>query len=440
MRYLVILDAGHGLDTPGKRTPLFKDGTFMRENEFNRSVVRKIDYLLESNDNIDVIFTSSEKRDVSLDDRVQRANNIYNAYKDNYENIVLVSVHSNAFGDGMTFNSSNGTSTHYYIANTKDMDFAQVIHTNLINTTNPSSDRGIIGSDFQILREVKMCAVLCENLFMTNLEDAGILLTDEFREKTAKGIVNGILEYFNINKKAADFKIIVDYSVTVKGTYQLHGDVKDFGVKLVNQKNRTIKEPFSTNGTFFWWEDKARTKPYPTSILVQNGNIIQNVANHYYSFKCPQSVFIVYKNSKVEMRKIYFATELDYKNIQIAIGGVGLIDNTNPNFKYDPSSEGFKKGIDLQTGKQVDYTDVLRKNSKTVVGYNLKENKIYLMCRQNIAHKNLLTYDLIKLVKDCGYDISLSIDGGGSSFMNNETEMVVFGDNRVINNIIGFGL
>jgi hypothetical protein len=140
------------------------------------------------------------------------------------------------------------------------------------------------------------------------------------------------------------------------------------------------------------------------------------------------------------MKKIKFAEELDYKNIKAAIGGVGLKDDTNPDFRYDPSSEGFKKGYSLQTGEYVDYTDVLRKTNKTVIGYNKSEDKIYMMVRNNIAHKSILGYDLLKLVNDCGYEIAISVDGGGSTFMRNGEGTVLEGDGRKINNIIGFGL
>ena len=36
----------------------------------------------------------------------------------------------------------------------------------------------------------------------------------------------------------------VKYSKTTNGTYQLCGDVKDLNVKIVNQKNQTIEEPY----------------------------------------------------------------------------------------------------------------------------------------------------------------------------------------------------
>ena len=87
-----------------------------------------------------------------------------------------------------------------------------------------------------------------------------------------------------------------------------------------------------------------------------------------------------------------------------------------------------------------DQSGVTRKANKTVIGYNIKENKIYLMVRPNIYHKHSFLYDLLGLVKDCEYDIALSLDGGGSTFLNNADEMVVLGDNRRINNIIGFNL
>jgi hypothetical protein len=310
-----------------------------------------------------------------------------------------------------------------------------VIQRNLINKIG-LKDRGVLEGDFQIIRESKMTACLCECAFMDNLTEAKLLLTDEFRQSCAEGIVNGLKEYFGMNDKMVE----VEYSVTENGTYQLKGNVEDFGVKVVNQKNQTIEEPYCVNGTFFWWEDIARTKTYPTSILIKNGIILQNMANHYDAFGTPQSVFIVYNDGKVEMKKVIQAADLDFNNIKVAIGGVGLRDITNPDFVYNPASEGFKKGVNKLTVQTVDYSDVLRKTNKTVVGYNKTENKIYLMCRENIPHKSIYAYDLLHLVADCGYDIALSVDGGGSSFMNNGDKMVLLGDNRIINNIFGFGL
>lgn len=420
----------------------------MKENEFNRSVVRKIDFMLEQYNVIDTYFTVTEKRDIdkdtkTLDERVRRANDIYNRYKHKYDKIILISVHANALTG--EWGTQNGTSTHYYPTNEVDKVFAEIINKNLIAKIG-LKNRGNIGSDFQILREPLMTACLCECAFMDNLTEAKLLLTDDFRQKCAEGIVDGLLEYFNIEKinpiKEEVIEILVKekviYTVTPNKTHQLVGCVEEFGVKIVNQGNRTIDESNCSNGGFFWYLDTKKTQTYSTSILIQNGKIIQGTANHYYDFGCPQNVFIIYNDDRVEMKKVYFANQLDYKNIKFALGGIGLRNTFDFNFKYDPASEGFKWGYNKQTKQYVSYADVLRKTNKTVIGYNSKLDKVIILVRPNIFHSHTLYYDLLDLVRDCEFDIALSVDGGGSTFLNNETDMVVFGDGRRVHNLIGW--
>ncbi len=420
MRNLAIINFGHGFDTQGKRTPLFPDGSFMHENEFNRATGLKLYNLLEPYKEIDVYFTNTEKYDIGLDEMVKRANEYYNANKHLYDKVVLISIHANAIKDYWN-NIGQGTATFYYPSNMTDKAFAEVIQKNLINKTKLIAHRGgVVPGDFQILREVKMTAALVECAFMDNIEEAKMLTSDSFRQTCAEGIINGLKEYFGMNEQT----IKVDYSVTQKGTYQLKGDVKDFGMKIVDKSNRSIQEKYCVNGTFFWHDAKGVT--YSTSILFKDGKTYKEQANH---LPYPQSVFIVDKNNNVAMKRIKNLTELDLNNLRLVIGGIGLRNTLDANFIYNPGAEGFIGA----------YADVLRNTSKTVIGYNKKENKIYLMCRENIPHR-AVGYDLLELAKDCEYDIALSVDGGGSTFMNNETDMVLKGDGRRINNILGFGI
>lgn len=41
-KLIPILDNGHGQETPGKRSPVWKDGTQLFEYEFNRDIVKRI--------------------------------------------------------------------------------------------------------------------------------------------------------------------------------------------------------------------------------------------------------------------------------------------------------------------------------------------------------------------------------------------------------------
>lgn len=239
-------------------------------------------------------------------------------------------------------------------------------------------------------------------------------------------------------KEAEDIPL-VRYKKYNNNIHELQGDVKDLNVKVVNKKIWYILEYTNcTNGTFYYYDTKGNT--YATSILYADGVTYQDVANHYYTFNAPQSVFIVNKDNSVELRRINFLTEIDLNNVKLVVGGVGLRNTQDINFKYDPAGEGFKKGNRLQDNKLVDYSDVLRKTNKTVLGYNKRLNKVYLLTVKNVTHGELL-----KIISDDSsgeaYDIAISLDGGGSSFMDANKKYVFQGEGgRVIHNIIGFSL
>ena len=128
------------------------------------------------------------------------------------------------------------------------------------------------------------------------------------------------------------------------------------------------------------------------------------------------------------MKLIKYLSELDLDKIKLVIGGVGIRNTLDSTFRYSPVSEGFS-GV---------YADVLRRSNKTLIGYNKRLNKQYLL-----VLKNVTMAEVISIISDNStgeaYDICLMVDGGGSTTLNNETDMVVYGDGRIIHNIIMFG-
>jgi N-acetylmuramoyl-L-alanine amidase len=93
MNKLIILDNGHGDNTPGKRSPVWPNGSQLFEYEFNRDIVKRIKSKLDSY-NIDSVVLVPELDDISLAERCKRANKIY----DNNKECVLLSIHANAGG------------------------------------------------------------------------------------------------------------------------------------------------------------------------------------------------------------------------------------------------------------------------------------------------------------------------------------------------------
>ncbi|WP_102273836.1 N-acetylmuramoyl-L-alanine amidase [Cytobacillus massiliigabonensis] len=182
----IMLDAGHGYTTAGKRSP---DG--MREYEFNRVVANYAKGLLEDYQNVTVYFAHSDKRDVPLKGRTDEANRLK---VDCY-----VSIHANAYGSN--WNDANGIETYVHpVRPKKTTELAKKIHRNLVIATG-LKDRGLKEADFHVLRETEMSAVLAECGFMTNREDVKQLRSDTFRKTCAEAIVKGIADHFNLRKK-----------------------------------------------------------------------------------------------------------------------------------------------------------------------------------------------------------------------------------------------
>jgi len=74
-KFLWILDNGHGVDTPGKRSPLLMSGRQFREYSFNRTVVTKMLHQLEES-GFRAHQLVPEEKDISLSERVARANGV----------------------------------------------------------------------------------------------------------------------------------------------------------------------------------------------------------------------------------------------------------------------------------------------------------------------------------------------------------------------------
>lgn len=185
----------HGIDTAGKRTPIFPDGTkspetgknFMHENEFNRAVVKYLDAELKRC-GFRTILVAPTDADTPLETRVAIANN---AKADLY-----VSVHANA--NTAKWGTWGGTETYTYGLNGESHRIGKIIHKYLMQGT-PLRDRGVKdGSHLYVVKYTTMPAVLVECAFMDNLEEAKLLLSDAFRKECAIEIAKGICEAYGV--------------------------------------------------------------------------------------------------------------------------------------------------------------------------------------------------------------------------------------------------
>lgn len=194
----VLIDNGHGMETRGKRSP---DGR-LKEWAWTREVAREIVTELQCA-GIDSELVVAEANDISLGERCRRVNAV--CREDGRDNVLLVSVHVNAAGDGSCWHAARGWSG--WVA-PKASDGSKRLAKMLLEE---ATECGLKGNrsvptcgywqgDFAIVRDTLCTAVLTENLFMDNRDDVETLLSAEGRRKIVDMHVRGIINYLKAKK------------------------------------------------------------------------------------------------------------------------------------------------------------------------------------------------------------------------------------------------
>lgn len=168
----ILLDNGHGSDTPGKRSP---DGQLM-EWRWTREVAAQVADRLETQ-GISAVRIVSEEWDVPLKERVKRVN-AWPGPK------LLVSIHANASGISEYWRNPHGWSV-FVAKNAGDESkrMAQIFAAEAEKTAwtlrRPSPNVDYWSQSLAICRDTYCPAVLTENGFMDNRTDCSRLLSRE---------------------------------------------------------------------------------------------------------------------------------------------------------------------------------------------------------------------------------------------------------------------
>ena len=193
----VLIDPGHGIDTPGKRSP---DGKF-REYLWNRQVADLLGARLVDM-GIDAFLVVPETNDVPLRNRVIRINSFCNRF--GTPNVLLVSIHANAAGDGSAWMGAKGWSCYTSKGNTESDRIAECLYDAFekefpdrkIRKDLSDGDRDW-EENFYVLAKSRCPAVLLENFFYDNPEECAFLLKEETKERIASAAALGIARYLD---------------------------------------------------------------------------------------------------------------------------------------------------------------------------------------------------------------------------------------------------
>lgn len=190
---IVLIDNGHGENTPGKCSP---DGR-LKEYKSAREIARLIVDSLQAK-GVNAVLLVPEDTDISLKERCKRANRYCEKY--GAKNVLLVSIHHNAAGADGKWHEARGFSAHVSLnASGRSKALAQYLWSEALQQ-GLKGNRSVpevkyIAQNLAICRDTRCAAVLTENLFQDNEDDVAFLLGDEGKSKVAMMHVAAINEY-----------------------------------------------------------------------------------------------------------------------------------------------------------------------------------------------------------------------------------------------------
>ena len=212
MTYKVSIDAGHGMNTAGKRTPkLTKDlvvngnvvkkkGSIIHEFEFNIKVAKALKIALNRcGIEAKIVNDTTGEVDTPLSTRSSRANS--------YGSDLHISCHYNAVGSCASFQTK---AKGLLVLKTKGCQSKTSTLANCVHNAikgNYSHDYGVgidknwSGFTLAILRQTNMPAILIEYGFMDYEEEAIKMLNPNWYEKLAEDTCKGICKYLDITYK-----------------------------------------------------------------------------------------------------------------------------------------------------------------------------------------------------------------------------------------------
>lgn len=192
---IIALDAGHGMNTSGKRCMKTIDPNQTREWFMNDRIMDRVQELLGDYEcKVLRVDDTTGAKDIALATRVKTAND--------GKADVYVSMHHNA---GVNGGKGGGTMVFYYSSNDNRLKQAQKLYNAIVNQTNLIGNRStkVKKYAYYVLKNTKMPAFLVENGFMDSTTDVPIILSAEHAEKTAQGVLAFLVSEFDLEKKKA---------------------------------------------------------------------------------------------------------------------------------------------------------------------------------------------------------------------------------------------
>lgn len=185
----IVVDAGHGGRDAGK-----VGVNDVLEKDINLSLALKLKAALEKEE-IEVVLTRDS--DIGLyseDSTNKKAEDMQNRCKiiTDANPVFTVSLHQNSY----TSPEVRGAQVFYYGQSKEGKELADIIQSSLIANVAPENTRTAKANEsYYLLKKTPTPTVIVECGFLSNPEEADLLLTEDYQDKLIEAIRLGIMEY-----------------------------------------------------------------------------------------------------------------------------------------------------------------------------------------------------------------------------------------------------
>lgn len=184
----VVLDAGHGGDDPGKIG--IND---IYEKDINLAIAKKVKKRLEK-ENIEVVMTrEKDEMLVSTGGEVTKVGDMKArvAIVNKQMPAITVSIHQNSYPE----EEISGAQVFYY-THSSEGEHAAVVMQDALLAADPENHRKAKANDtYYLLKRTKGTTIIVECGFLSNQKEAELLGKEEYQDKIAQAITDGILRY-----------------------------------------------------------------------------------------------------------------------------------------------------------------------------------------------------------------------------------------------------
>jgi len=189
----IILDAGHGGIDGGC---VSYNG--VSEKGINLNIMRNLKSLLEAY-GYEVVVTRDSDKSIHDEDvqglSNQKKSDMKNRLEifNSKENAIALSIHQNQYSDS----KYSGAQMFYSETNPDSVNLALCLQQAFVDNIQPDNKREVklTGDDLYLIYYAKVPSVMIECGFLSNPEEADLLLTESYQKKVAFTIFKGINDY-----------------------------------------------------------------------------------------------------------------------------------------------------------------------------------------------------------------------------------------------------